>query len=138
MNCSGFPAARASARSAGPAPDLDRARLRALSLSGKPFATVLEQVVLYGGCRWDGHAQRGPAGGDIPVVARMVAVVRTYVENLSSAPSVAGHLAALDILCARRDRELDPQLVDIFVGQAVALAQQDCANHGVGHSSRCA
>ncbi len=130
--CAGFSSA------SHPAADLDRARLRATCSSTKPFAQVLEQVVLYGGNRWDGHAQTGPDGNAIPLIARMGAVVRTYVENLPLRPNVATHLAALDIVCARACHELDPQLVEVFVGQAVVLAQQDCANSAVGGYGRCA
>ncbi len=130
--CAGFSSA------SWPAAELDLARLRAACPSTKPFAQVLAQVVLYGGYRWDGHGQTGPSASAIPLIGRMGAVVRTYVENLPPTPTVAAHLAALDIVCARRERELDPQLVELFVGQTVALAQQGWTNSAEGEISCCA
>ena len=131
-HCAGFSSA------SWPAAELDLARLRSVCPSTKPFAQVLAQVVLYGGYRWDGHGQTGPSASAIPLIGRMGSVVRTYIENLPSTPTVAAHLAALDIVCARAGHELDPQLVEVFVGQAVALAQQGCANSDVGDFGRCA
>ncbi len=121
--CAGF-----CGGSAAIVPTPRRARL---SVRPRPFEAVLGTIVRFGNCRWDGAANRIPAGELIPLVARLAAVVKTYASNMASNmpenPVIADHLAALDLVCARAHHELDPELVDLFVSQSGILGQQLCA-----------
>ena len=102
-------------------------RLAQASDHPKPFSGVLGAIVHFGGCRWDGMQGSVPSGDAIPLVARLAAVVKTYVTNLPEQPVIADHLAALDLVCARAGHELDPFLVDLFVSQSGILGQRLCA-----------
>ncbi len=81
----------------------------------RPYSGVLKDLV---GCffeRWDGAGMpRGLAGKRIPPVARIGAVLGTYLDNLDGSASMGNHIASMELVFADRSRRLDPALVDIF------------------------
>jgi excisionase family DNA binding protein len=83
----------------------------------EPLETAAE-IALTHHERWDGAGYpRGLAGEDIPVSGRIVAVADTF-DALTTPRSYrpAGTVEeAVEILCAERGRQLDPELVDLFL-----------------------
>lgn len=86
--------------------------------------------------RWDGTGYpRGVAGHDIPIGARLMAVVDAY-EALVSGRQYrlpVSHAEAVALLAEQRGRQFDPQVVDAFVAAAdafreIALTHADAAD----------
>ncbi len=68
--------------------------------------------------RWDGQGYpRGLAGEDIPLSARIFAVVDTYDAITSDRPyrRARGHQAAVNELIQVAGRQLDPQVIEAFL-----------------------
>jgi HD-GYP domain-containing protein (c-di-GMP phosphodiesterase class II)/DNA-binding CsgD family transcriptional regulator len=66
--------------------------------------------------RWNGSGPRGRARESIPVISR-IAYASIFLEVFHS---VGGPSAAMDLARARRGKDLDPQVVDVFLHLAKA------------------
>ena len=96
-------------------------------LEGLPHLTThVRQTVLYHHERWDGGGYpEGLAGNAIPVAARLVAVADVYTSlraRRSYKPTLT-RAEAYALLGEMAGRELDPDLVDLFLRFARGQAQ---------------
>lgn len=68
---------------------------------------------------WDGSGYpQGLRGAEIPIGARIITIVDAYDAMMTDRPyrAALGEAAALQQLLNGRDRQFDPELLDIFVG----------------------
>ena len=78
---------------------------------------MAERIALYHHERWDGAGYYRLRGNDIPVEARIVSIVDvfdviTHARPYKPAQSVE---VALDVIVEEREKQFDPQLVDVFL-----------------------
>ena len=88
-----------------------------LSGSRFPILQMAERIALYHHERWDGAGYYRLRGNDIPVEARIVSIVDvfdviTHARPYKLAQSVE---VALDVIFEEREKQFDPQLVDVFL-----------------------
>lgn len=83
------------------------------------FANEVAPIILHHHERWDGQGYpHGLCGEEIPIGARIVAIVDAYDAMMTDRPyrSSLGLTETLSRLRAGSGREWDPQLLDLFIG----------------------
>lgn len=92
----------------------------------RPFAVCLREVVAGYYAHFDGAGvPRGIRGSDIPLAARIAAVVAEYAQWMEPSELVSDthqHTHALTRLRERAGTRFDPQLVEVFQSLSPALA----------------
>lgn len=102
-------------------------RVSADLIAGVPFTGPVRSLVLAHHERWDGNGYpEGLAGEDIPIGARLLAVVDCYDALISERPyrERLTREAALAVLREEAGRALDPAMVEVFVQVLPRLEQQ--------------
>jgi putative nucleotidyltransferase with HDIG domain len=119
-------------RKPGPLTDDERAIVQRHPRTGAEIVArvpELADVALMVGAhqeRWDGGGYpTGQAGNEIPIGARIIAVVDTYAALVEDRPYRRGrsHVQALEILAAGSGSQLDPAIVATFIDIEAAVAR---------------
>jgi putative two-component system response regulator len=87
-----------------------------LSGSKFPILQMAEQIALYHHERWDGSGYYGLKGDEIPVEARIVAIVDVFDVITHARPYKDAEAleTALEIVREEKGKQFDPGLVDVF------------------------
>ncbi len=87
-------------------------------LEGLPISSIVRDVVLYHHERFNGEGYpQGCAGHDIPLAARILAVVENYVAMVTTMPNrpALSRTQALEIIRENFGNRYDPEVVEVFV-----------------------
>jgi len=102
------------------------------------FLEPAREVILYHHERWDGHGyQQGLAGDEIPLSARIFALIDVFDALISDRPyrQALSFAQAREIIAEERGKHFDPYITDIFL--AIDEAEfHDIQNRFIAHGIR--